>query len=46
LRQAVIMARVPTMNDVLDGRVMLDIECLDRDRRPEICQFRLCSARA
>jgi len=42
----VIMARVPPVNDVLDEHVVLDIECLDRHRRPEICQFRLCSARA
>jgi hypothetical protein len=26
----VIMARVITVNDVLDGHVVLDIECLDR----------------
>jgi hypothetical protein len=30
LRQVVIMARVITVNDVLDGHVALDIECLDR----------------
>jgi hypothetical protein len=30
LRQVVIMARVLTVNDVLDGHVVLDIECLDR----------------
>jgi hypothetical protein len=30
LRQVVIMARVLTVNDVLDGLVTLDIECLDR----------------
>jgi hypothetical protein len=30
LRQVVIMARVITVNDVLDGHVVLDIECLDR----------------
>jgi hypothetical protein len=30
LRQVVIMARVLTVNDVLDGHVTLDIECLDR----------------
>jgi len=30
LRQVVIMARVITVNDVLDGHVTLDIECLDR----------------
>jgi hypothetical protein len=30
LRQVVIVARVITVNDVLDGHVALDIECLDR----------------
>jgi hypothetical protein len=30
LRWVVIMARVVTVNDVLDGHVQLDIECLDR----------------
>jgi ABC-type transport system involved in cytochrome bd biosynthesis fused ATPase/permease subunit len=30
LRQVVIMARVITVNDVLDGHMVLDIECLDR----------------
>jgi hypothetical protein len=30
LRQVVIMVRVMTVNDVLDGHVVLDIECLDR----------------
>jgi hypothetical protein len=30
LRQVVIVARVITVNDVLDGHVVLDIECLDR----------------
>jgi hypothetical protein len=30
LRQVIIMARVITVNDVLDGHVTLDIECLDR----------------
>ncbi|MEV4062209.1 hypothetical protein [Nonomuraea dietziae] len=30
LRWVVIMARVVTVNDVLDGHVKLDIECLDR----------------
>jgi hypothetical protein len=30
LRQVVIMARVLTVNDVLDGHVTLDIECLER----------------
>ena len=40
------MPRVLTVNDVLDGHVVLDIECLDRYQRPEICQFRLRSARA
>jgi hypothetical protein len=30
LRQVVMMARVITVNDVLDGHVVLDIECLDR----------------
>jgi hypothetical protein len=30
LRQVVIVARVITVNDVLDGHAVLDIECLDR----------------
>jgi hypothetical protein len=30
LRQVVIMAQIVTVNDVLDGHVVLDIECLDR----------------
>jgi hypothetical protein len=30
LRQVVIMVRVMTVNDVLDGHVVLDIQCLDR----------------
>jgi hypothetical protein len=46
LRQVVIMARVLTVDDVLDGHVVLGIECPDCHQRPEICQFRLCSARA
>lgn len=41
----VIMTRVLLVNDVLDEHVALDIECLDRHRRPELCQFRLGSAR-
>jgi hypothetical protein len=30
LREVVIVARVITVNDALDGHVVLDIECLDR----------------
>jgi hypothetical protein len=41
LRQVVIVARVITVNDVLDGHVALDIECLDRIYLNVILSFRV-----
>ena len=35
------MARVVTVNDVLDGHVALDIECLDRVYLSVILSFRV-----
>lgn len=37
LTAVVVMARVLTVNDVLDGHVVLDIECLDRHQWLEVC---------
>ena len=37
----IIVARVITVNDVLDGHVVLDIECLDRIYLNVILSFRV-----
>jgi hypothetical protein len=37
----VIVARVITVNDVLDGHVVLDVECLDRIYLNVILSFRV-----